>query len=60
MKKLDIPNVKKSLERIASEMCDGYCKYPEQYVSADGDEDAQTERLVREHCDQCPIAQLFS
>ena len=59
MKNLEIPNVKKALERIASEVCVGYCKFPEQYVTSDGDEDAQTERLVQEHCEMCPIAQLF-
>lgn len=37
------------LEDIASEICDHYCKYPEQYQGDKQDD------LFNEHCDNCPL-----
>lgn len=36
------------LDQIKTEICDKYCKWPEQY---DIDDDA----LIDEHCNNCPL-----
>jgi hypothetical protein len=38
------------LEKITSEMCDKYCKFPDQ--AKDEDE------LFKNHCDKCPMLKL--
>lgn len=41
------------LQRIAEDICDHYCKFPEQYEGDDG-----IDRLISEHCENCPINKL--
>lgn len=53
-----LPDIKKTMENIASEICDHYCKFPDQYFCA-GDEDAETEELVEQHCNMCPLVQFL-
>lgn len=43
-------------ERIKEEMCDNYCKYPQEY-KADED-DANWDRLLEEKCTNCPLNHL--
>lgn len=59
MLKDEKPNIGKQLEAIASEICDHYCKFPDQYYIDADNEDVYTEKLVTEHCNMCPLAQFF-
>lgn len=56
----DIFNIPKIMERAASEICEKYCKFPDQYI-AENDEvsDLMTDKLVSEHCEHCPMTQFF-
>lgn len=60
MADMQIPNIRKELEAIAGEMCDHYCKWPDQYFDPSGIEEEQTERLVAERCKTCPILQFLT
>lgn len=40
------------IERIADEICDKICKWPEKYEE---DED----RMYDEHCENCPLTKLL-
>lgn len=51
MKKNECPTVMELLEDIASQMCDNYCKYPEQFQ---GDPD----EMFEEVCSKCPMTRL--
>lgn len=42
------------MNEITEDICDNYCKYPDQY--GPGDEEAM--RLYEEHCDDCPLNRL--
>ena len=55
--KLTIQN---QLEQIASEICDRYCKWPDQYFQTNENEDIRTEKLVEEKCMMCPLVQFLS
>ena len=46
------------IEQIVSEICDKYCKYPEEYGKKFKDEDVATENLCNEKCDHCPLMKL--
>ena len=35
------------LETIETEMCDDYCRYPDDYIDED--------KLIEQHCDTCPL-----
>lgn len=53
--------IKKSMEAIASEMCEKYCKFPEQYLPGEfDDEDERTALLVEDHCQYCPLVQFLA
>lgn len=54
------PTIHKQLEQIASEICDHYCKWPDQYFQTNETEDAYTEKLVEEKCLMCPLVQFLS
>lgn len=40
------------LSKIVAELCDHYCKYPEQYVENE-------RKLYDEHCADCPLNYLI-
>ena len=42
------------LEKITNEMCDKYCKFPDQASKESKDEDY----LFRTYCDKCPMQKL--
>lgn len=54
------PNIMKQLEQIASEICDHYCKFPDEYFQEDAGYDASTEKLVEERCTLCLLVQFLS
>lgn len=56
----DKPTIRKQLEQIASEICDHYCKWPDQYFQTNDNEDAYAETLVEEKCMMCPLVQFLS
>ena len=44
------------LEDVANEMCDKYCKYPDEYAKQYGEDD---ERMCDEVCNKCPLNKLI-
>ena len=52
-KKVDVSKI---IEAVKFEMCDHYCKYPNQY-QADID-DVNFARMITEKCDECPLDYL--
>jgi len=42
-----------SFERMAAEICDKYCKFPEMYPSG------ETQKLIDEKCCKCPFERLI-
>lgn len=50
--------ITQKLERIAAEICDGYCKYREGYEGYYGDEDEGMDKLHEEKCSVCPLMEL--
>ena len=40
-------------EKIKSEMCDEYCKFPEKYSVREND--LNYEKLINEVCESCPL-----
>lgn len=42
------------IEDILADICDNYCKYPEQYADDDG-----VDALINERCDNCPFQRLY-
>ena len=47
LKEMTVPQL---LDKISGEMCDKYCKFPDQ--AKDEDE------LFKNHCDKCPMLKL--
>ena len=45
--------VSEILDHIGAEICDKYCKWPEQYKDEKGDE--MECKLYDEHCEKCPL-----
>lgn len=45
--------VSEILDHMAGEICDKYCKWPEQYKDDTGEE-LET-KLYDEHCEKCPL-----
>lgn len=52
--------IRQQLEAIAGEICDHYCKFPDQYDVQGMTEDEFTEKLVKERCAMCPLVQFLS
>jgi len=55
-------NIPKQLERLASEMCDEYCKYPDQVhelYQKDKIEDDEYDYLMEHYCEKCPITRML-
>jgi hypothetical protein len=42
------------VEQVKADMCDRYCKWPDQYK---GDENAY-DRMIDEKCEHCPLNRL--
>lgn len=47
LKEMTVPQL---LDKITSEMCDKYCKFPDQAKDVD--------ELLKNHCDKCPLLKL--
>lgn len=60
MHRVSNPTIRGQLEQIASEICDRYCKWPDQYFQTNENEDISTEKLVEEKCIMCPLVQFLS
>ena len=41
------------IEEVMNEVCDKYCKFPEQYTDED------EEKLYEKHCNNCPLNKLW-
>jgi hypothetical protein len=48
--------VSEIFEAIRAEMCDSYCKYPEQYKSSEND--GNWEMMMDGACNECPLNML--
>lgn len=60
VQKGETKSIPKMLEAAASEMCEKYCKFPDQYIENNEElTDLMTEKLVAEHCEHCPMTQFF-
>lgn len=46
------------LEEIKADICDNYCKYPEQYWLEYEDSVEAHEQMLREQCEECPLNRL--
>lgn len=42
-------SIHEMIDEIFEDLCDNYCKYPEQYTEETEDD------LYKEHCDNCPM-----
>lgn len=53
-------SIPQMMECIASEICEKYCKFPDQYIT-DNEllADLMIEQLASDHCAQCPLTQFF-
>jgi hypothetical protein len=54
LKKQKEMTIQEQLDKIAGEMCDKYCKFPDQASKESKDEDY----LFRTYCDKCPMQKL--
>lgn len=54
-----MPDIIKELETVASEICDKYCKWPQEYEGISEYEDECAQRLADERCCNCPLNQFF-
>ena len=50
--------VSEQLDYIKEQICDDYCKYPEDCRSFIKDPDEAWEYLMRTHCATCPLNEL--
>ena len=46
------------MEQIKEQMCDNYCKYPNQYYLAHEDPEEGFEEMLRDICENCPLNDL--
>lgn len=49
--------ISEKLNRIASEICDDYCKYPGQYTKEEWEQMLEDDELP---CNTCPLVDLLS
>lgn len=49
------PTVAGLLHKVASDICNHYCKFPDIYKDPDGEDN---ERLWDERCENCPLNTL--
>lgn len=50
--------IPQELEQIVNEVCDKYCKFPEQTLSQYKDPDEAGEHLINDFCENCPLNKL--
>jgi hypothetical protein len=50
--------ISEQLEKVAEEICDSYCKYPEKVRQECGDTDEAFEHLTKTICSRCPLSRL--
>lgn len=51
-------SITETLNKISEEMCNKYCKFPEQYYSQTDDVDAACEKMLKEKCENCPLNKI--
>lgn len=58
-------SISELLDEVASAVCDGLCKWPDQYRTPEGKNciqgitDQKAEQLNSDHCKDCPVNRLF-
>ena len=53
--------VRETIEKVANEICDHYCKMPEEFNKThegNYDDDNNLEVFYEEYCSKCPLNQL--
>ena len=50
--------MQKEIEKVVNEMCDGYCKWPEIYLSWHKDPDEAHEQMMEDKCINCPLSRI--
>lgn len=46
------------IEKVIEEMCDKYCKYPDEYLSKLKDPDIANDQMLENVCAHCPLSKL--
>lgn len=46
------------MEQVKSEICDDYCKWPEEYLQIHNDPDEAQAYMLAEKCTTCPLQKL--
>lgn len=49
---------KMRVEDIKENICDNYCKYPEQYQMKNEDSEEAYEQMLRDRYEECPLNRL--
>ena len=53
--------VQKMLEEICNEICDNYCKYPQEvqnkYLRGEINENEKEDYMMEHYCDKCPLTE---
>ena len=52
-------NVVETLTKLCEEMCDNYCKFPDQYYAKYKDSDEAIDMLLKEKCEDCPLSKIY-
>lgn len=52
-------SIPEMLQEIAETMCDGYCKWPNEYLSRFKDPEDANEVMLEEKCGSCPMGRLM-
>lgn len=50
--------VGKKLREVGNELCQEFCKYPDEYFSLYDDGEEAEERLAIEKCEICPLTRM--
>ena len=50
--------MQEEIEKVVNEMCDGYCKWPEIYLSWHKDPDEAHEQMMEDKCTNCPLSRI--
>ena len=58
IEKGEVMNVIELIQWVADEVCDNYCKYPDEYFRKYKDEDEAFEHLYCEKCEKCCLNKL--
>lgn len=46
------------LENIKADICDKYCKWPNEYLKSYEDPDVAHDKMIEEWCPECPLQRL--